>query len=87
MISLCSCQDGFVFFQKRLNGFDAAAGIGDPDGVGLPQFVIHEQLAHPAYEQIRVRHAPKLTRFQRWLDNAISRLDFDHVLSCAYISD
>ena len=40
-----SSQDGLVRFQIFLNGLDAIAGIGDADGVGPAEFVMHQQFA------------------------------------------
>jgi len=63
-------QDGLVRFQIFLNGFYAIARIGDPDGVRLAQFVMHQQFADHSHLEVCMRHAPKLTRFQNWSANA-----------------
>jgi hypothetical protein len=78
-------QDRFVRLQISLDGLDAVAGAGGADGVRLAQFVMHKQPAHQPDTQMRFRHAPKLTRFQRGLNHATGRLGFYHGLSCAYI--
>jgi hypothetical protein len=79
-------QHSLLRFQILLDGFDAIAGMGDADGVGLAQFVMHEQFPNHDHQKIRFRHAPELTGFQGWLANAPGRLYFFHVPSCAMIS-
>jgi hypothetical protein len=80
-------QDGLLGFQIFFNGFYAIAGIGDADGVGPAQFVMHQQLANHDHLKIRFRHAPELSGFQGLLANAGRRLDFLHGQSCALTFD
>jgi hypothetical protein len=78
-------QNGLVRFQIFLDGFYAVAGIGDPDGVGLAQFVMHQQFANHSHLKIGFWHPPELTGFQRLLANAVGRLNFYHGSFCALI--
>ncbi|MGH7979735.1 MAG: hypothetical protein ACREE6_10200, partial [Limisphaerales bacterium] len=71
-------EDGFVRFQKFLDGFYSIAGIGDAKGVWFTQFVMHQQFANHSHLKICFRHPPDLTGFQRLLAGAASRLDFCH---------
>jgi hypothetical protein len=76
-------QNRLVRLQIFLNGFYAIAGIGDPDGARLAQFVMHQQFANHAYLESCFRHAPDLTGFQ-WLQmNATNQPDFAHARVCA----
>jgi hypothetical protein len=77
-----SSQDGLVLFQVFLNGFDAIAGIGHADGIGLAELVMDEQLADRLHTEMSIRHAPELAGFQ-WLINVANRLGFYHGSSCA----
>jgi len=63
-------QNSFVRFQIFLDGLDTVAGIGDTDGVGLAEFVMHEEFADHSHLKICFRHAPNLTGFEWFLDNA-----------------
>jgi hypothetical protein len=81
-----SSQDGLLRSEIFLNGFDAIAGIGDADGVGLGQFVMHQQFANHEHLKIRFRHAPELAGGQWLLANAARGLDFFHGQFCAFIS-
>ena len=76
-------QDGLLCFQIFLNGFYEIAGIGDADGVGLAQFVMHQQFANHSHLKIRFRHAPELTGCQGLLAvNAARSFGFFHGQSC-----
>ena len=77
-------QDGLLGFQKFLNGFYVVAGIGNADGVGLAQFVMHQQFADHAHLQMSFRHAPDLTGGQGWLAaSEAGRLSLFHGSFCA----
>jgi hypothetical protein len=71
-------QDGLVRFQIFLDGLYAVARIGDADGVGLAQFVMHQQFADHSHLKISFRHPPELAGFQRLLADATGRLGFCH---------
>ena len=77
-------QGSLVCFQILLNGFNAVARVAGVEGIGLSQFVMHEQLAHHDYMQVCFSHAPELTSCQMWSDNAIHRIKFYHVISCLF---
>jgi hypothetical protein len=57
-------QYGFVRFQIFFDGFYAIARISHTDGIGLAQFVMHQQLANHSHLKIRLGHTPDLTGFQ-----------------------
>jgi hypothetical protein len=76
-------QNSLLRFQILLNGFYAVAGVGDADGVGLAQFVMHQQFANHSHSKIRIGHVPELTGCQKGLNNAARSLDFLHGRSCA----
>jgi hypothetical protein len=82
-----SSQDGLPGFQIFLNGFYAIAGIGDADGVGLAQFVMHQQFANHSHFKFCFRHAPELAGFQGLLVNAAGRFDIFHGQYCPLIFD
>jgi hypothetical protein len=83
-ISRYSSQDRLVCFEIFSDSFDAVAGVGDAKGIRLAQFVMHQQLAHKAYDQIRFRHTPKLTSFEGWWVNGAVQFDFYHVKTCTF---
>jgi hypothetical protein len=72
-----------VVLQIFLNGFDATAGIGDPEGVRFAQFVMDQQFANHSNLEMGFRHVPDLTSFQGSRAKAAARLAFFHDLSCA----
>ena len=74
-------QHSLLRFQIFLDGFDAIAGMGDADGVGLAQFVMHEQFPNHDHQKIRFRHAPELTGFQELLADGARGLIFFHAPS------
>ncbi|HLZ53157.1 MAG TPA: hypothetical protein VKS19_01645 [Verrucomicrobiae bacterium] len=71
-------QNGLVPFQKFLNGASAANGVGNSDGVGLGQFVMHQPFADEAHLEIQSRHPPDLTGFQWLRPNPTCGLGFAH---------
>ena len=80
-------QDGLLQSEKLLDGFDAAARIGNADSVRSAQLVMHQEFTHLDNPQIRLHHAPDLSGFQGWGTDALDRLDFDHALSCTLTGD
>jgi hypothetical protein len=80
-------QDGFVGLEIFLDGLDAVAGIGDTDGVGLAQLVMHEEFADHSHLKIRLSHSPELAGFQRLLAGTAGWLNFYHGEFCALIFD
>jgi hypothetical protein len=83
IISICSNQDGLVRLEIFLDGLDAVAGIGHADGVGLAEFVMHEEFADHPDLKIGLGHAPELAGFQGLLAGAAGRFNFYHGSSCA----
>jgi hypothetical protein len=59
-------QDRLVLFQIFLHGRFATDGVGNSDGGGLGQLVMHQRFANESHPKIHFRHPPELTGFQ-WL--------------------
>jgi hypothetical protein len=57
-------QDRLVLFQIFLHGRFATDGVGNSDGIGLGQFVMHQPFANESHPEIHFRHPPELTGFQ-----------------------
>jgi hypothetical protein len=59
-------QDRLVLFEIFLHGGFTTDGVGNSDGVGLGQLVMHQCFANESHPEIHFRHPPELTGFQ-WL--------------------
>ena len=71
-------QDRPVLFQIFFHGRPAGDGIGNSNGVGLGQFIMHQPLAHESNPEIQFGHAPELTGFQWFQTKAGRKLGFSH---------
>jgi hypothetical protein len=86
-VKLFSRQNGLVLLEIFFHGRLGTDGIGRSDGVGLGQFVMHQQFADESNLQVQLRHAPDLAGFQRLQTGTASQLDVPHARVCAETMD